>query len=174
MNSLYCETFVKRKNTGTVYLAKAGVVFAALLLVALAVLFGGSGMIGYIFMMLAALSVVGVFYVMKMFNVDYEYIFCDGQIDFDVISGGERRKTKLRVDFDNLDVMAPISSHELDSLSNRQVKVFDFTSREPDAKRYVLFARDSKNQQQVKVIFEPDEKMVSYSKQKAPRKVFTD
>ncbi len=174
MNSLYCETYIKRKNTPTTYLAKAGVVFAALLLVVLAILFGGSGLIGYIFMMLAAMSVVGIFYVMKLFNVDYEYIFCDGQIDFDAITGGERRKTKLRVDLENVDVMAPISSHELDSLSNRQVKTYDFSSREKDAKLYVIFARDLKNQQQVKVIFEPDEKMVGFSKQKAPRKVFTD
>ena len=42
------------------------------------------------------------YYLLPRLHVEYEYVFCDGQLDFDKISGGMKRKNMLRIDFENL------------------------------------------------------------------------
>lgn len=172
MNGLYAETCVKKKATIGTHLAKVGIVVAVVLLFLVATMLGGSGALGYFLMLLASILVVGLFVIIPRFNMDYEYIFCDGQIDFDAIVGGNKRKNKLRIDFENLEIMAPEKSHRLDSYRNEQIKTKDFSSREANAVRYMLVVRVK--DERVKVIFEPDEKMIDCARQKSPRKVFLD
>ena len=166
-NGLYTETCVKRKMTAGLSLAKGGLVaLTALIIIAGIVL--GQGLITF----LGIAGCIALYFFLPSFNVDWEYIFCDGQIDFDRISGGEKRKTMLKIDMDEVDIFAFEKSHELDSYNHQQgYTVKNFTSNNPDAKRFVIFT--SKNGQKYKIIFEPSETMVEYAKQKAPRKVFT-
>lgn len=168
MNGLYTEHCVKRKTSGLQSAGKiALIVFSALLL-----LFGIL-MINGIFTILGIAAIAATYFLMPSFNVDYEYIFVDGQIDFDRISGGEKRKHLLRIDLDNAEIMAPEKSHRLDSIRNQQgLNVKDFTSNTEEAQVYGIFI--SHNGEKMLIRFEPSEKMIEYSKQKAPRKVFTD
>lgn len=169
MNELYAETYVKKKATISTLFAKAGLIVAVLIMFVLSTLFRGQGIIGSVFMMLTCVMVGGLIYIFPKFKVDYEYIFCDGQLDFDVIMGGNKRKTVLRIDFENVEVMAPENSSSFSNyLSRKDTKVKDFSSREPGAKRYVIFCR--KNELFFMIIFEPNQKMLNCIKQKAPRK----
>lgn len=173
MNGLYAEAYVKRKKTAVTMLAKAGLIFGAVLLIAVSLLFSGTGsVLGTIAMFLAVVCVVGLFILLPRLDVAYEYIFVDGQIDFDQISGGEKRKSKLRIDMENIEIMAPENSHQLDSFRHQQSKIKDFSSRDPEAKRYNIYM--SHNGERLRIIFEPSEKMVDFARQKAPRKVFKD
>ncbi len=168
MNGLYTEHCIKRKTSALQSAGKiALIVFSATLL-----LFGIVMMQG-IFTILGIAAVAVTYFVMPSFKVDYEYIFVDGQIDFDRISGGEKRKHMLRIDLDNAEIMAPEKSHRLDSIRNQQgLKIKDFTSNTEDALVYGILI--SQNGEKMLVRFEPSEKMIEYSRQKAPRKVFTD
>ena len=112
------------------------------------------------------------FYLFPRLSAEYEYIYCDGQIDFDRINGGESRKHVLRVDLDNIEIVAPEQSHELDKYRNSQLKVRDFSSHDPKAKKYCIITSDETNR--VKILFEPSEKMIELAKQKSPRKVITE
>lgn len=165
MNDLYTEASVKKRVTVTDTLIKVVVIF----LVTVMIVFGF--MLNK--MLITLLGMLGAFVaytLLPRLNVVYEYIFCDGQLDFDKIMAGEKRKHLYRLDFEQVLIMAPANSHALDSYkSNPATKKIDFTSLEKDRKVYCIV--ESAGDLQTLVYFEPNEKMLSYIKQKAPRKV---
>lgn len=104
------------------------------------------------------------------FNIEWEYIFVDGQLDFDTISGEEKRKTRLRIDFDEVEIVAPVNSHALDAY--RGIKVRNYSSLRKDARVYAVVAKIGE-EGLCKILFEPSDKMLDMMKQKSPRKVMS-
>ena len=168
MTGSYTEASVKRKSTFTTYLAKAGLIFLIIVLF----LFGF--LVNQQIIMIASIGLgcLAGYILFPRLSAEYEYIFCDGQIDFDRINGGESRKHVLRIDMDNVELVAPETSHELDKYNNSNIKIRDFSSKDPQAKKYCIITSDEANR--VKIIFEPSEKMLELAKAKSPRKVFTE
>ncbi len=165
MNDLYTEASVKKKVTAKDTFIKVVTIVIVAGLLAYGFLYGNT-LIGF----LGALGLVFAYYLIPRLKVVYEYVFCDGQLDFDKIMAGEKRKHMYRLDFDQVLIMAPANSHALDSYkSNPAAKKLDFTSLEKDRKVYCIV--ESSGEIQTLVYFEPNEKMISYIKQKAPRKV---
>ncbi len=164
MNDLYTEANVKKKVTLKDNLIKAVVIAVVVFVIAMGVL--GPNVL------LILLGVIGAFCAfafLPRLNVMYEYVFCDGQLDFDKIMAGEHRKHLYRLDFENVAVMAPVNSHALDAYRQNGIKKLDFSSLESNRQVYGIV--ESKGELQTLVLFEPNEKMLSYIKQKAPRKV---
>lgn len=172
MTGAYTEATVKRRATVGSYAAKAGMILAVVLFVALWLfpIFGSD--FGSLSIFLAIAMIVLCVIMFPRFNVVYEYVYCDGQIDFDKISGGEKRKRMLRVDLDNIEIMAPENASELNSYNNSNLNVKNFSSLDPDAKKYVIIA--SENNERNKIIFEPSDTMLELAKSKATRKVILD
>jgi len=162
MNELYAEASVKRKDTvatiGLRILMIIGVFVGLFLIVA-----------GNLLSILGAAVVVLVFIFYPRLSVEYEYVFVDGQLDFDKISGKSKRKTMLRIDFDQVEIMAPINSSALDNYKHMQLEEKNFTSLNQDCKPYVIIVNSGSKK--LKILFEPNEKMLSMIKQKSPRKV---
>lgn len=170
MTGLYAETCVKKRPTIGSFFAKAGLILLVCVLFFFAAVFSSVNIIGYVAMLAASALLIGLFYIIPKFNVDYEYIFVDGQIDFDLILGGNKRKRGMRIDFENVEVMAPEKSHELDSFNRQQFKLKDYSSHDKtSADRYVIFYR--LGEKLTKIIFEPNQKLIDCAKQKSPRKV---
>ncbi|CRZ35065.1 hypothetical protein DFR55_1117 [Herbinix hemicellulosilytica] len=162
MNELYAEAVVKRKDTfatiGLRVLMIIGSLAGFFLIVA-----------GNMLSFLGIAILVAVFYFYPKLSVEYEYVFVDGQLDFDKISGKSRRKTMLRIDFEQVEIMAPYNSAALDNYKHLQLETKDFSSLNKDSKPYVIIANaDGKK---LKILFEPSEKMLAMIKQKSPRKV---
>lgn len=164
MNQQYAEASVIRKDTaGTMGLRVLMImgVLIALILVLLGQIWSYIGIV--------IIAIVFIFY--PKLSVEYEYIFVDGQLDFDRISGKSRRKTMLRIEFEQVEIMAPINSHSLDSYNHIQLEKKDFSSLSKDSKPYAIIA--SAGNKKMKIIFEPSEKMINIIKQKNSRKVIT-
>jgi hypothetical protein len=162
MSQLYAEAGVKRKDTPRTILLRALLViglFVGVLLLLLGSFFTIFG---------AALEVILVMMFPKL-NVDYEYVFVDGQLDFDRITGKSKRKTLLRIDMDQVEIVALQGSHALDSFTYLKCENKDFSSGNKDSKPYIIIVgvKDKK----YRIAFEPGEKMLSMMKQKSPRKV---
>ncbi|MDD6035431.1 MAG: DUF6106 family protein [Lachnospiraceae bacterium] len=165
MNNLYTEASVKKKVTVGDTVIKCGVFAVVITLLAIGLLFWNS-----LFIVLGIAGGALAFAFLPRLSVVYEYIFCDGQLDFDKIMAGEKRKHLYRLDLDQVLIVAPENSHELDCYkNNNSAKKLDFSSREKDHRVYCIV--ESAGEQQTLVYFEPNEKMLSYMKQKAPRKV---
>ena len=162
MNELYAEAAVKRKETATTFALRALMIIAVLAGIVLIIVGGIGSFIGIIL-------VLGVFFFYPRLSVEYEYVFVDGQLDFDKISGKSKRKTMLRIDFEQVEIMAPFNSAALDNYKHLQLETKDFSSLNKDSKPYVIIA--NANGKKLKILFEPNEKMLAMIKQKSPRKV---
>jgi len=164
MDGLYAEARAKKKVTLKDNIIK--VLLIGGMIGSFGVGFLGGSMI--LFIVGLVLLFVGYYFLPRL-ATEYEYVFCDGQVDFDRISGGARRKTMLRVDFEKLVVVAPKNSHALDGYRHNGVEVKDFSSLEEHAKVYGMVI--SGGEKQTMIYFEPNEKMLAAMKQKAPRKI---
>ena len=162
MNDLYAEASVKKKSTTSDIIIKAVMVFAVVALFATAILMGGQ--MGRILTFVAALAIVGLIWYWPRFKVEWEYVFCDGQLDFDMILGGDKRKQAIRLEIEDSDVIAPVGSPRLEGY--RQLRVKDYSSLRSDAKKYAVVTK-IKNEKMV-LYFEPSEKMVDMMAAKAP------
>lgn len=162
MNQSYAEAGVKRVDTPKTILLRSLLVIG--ILVGLLILLKG-GIIG----ILGAVVIVAMVYLFPKLSIEYEYVFVDGQLDFDRISGKSKRKTMLRIDFEQVEVMAPEGSHALDSYSQIQCEKKDFSSGRKDRKPYVIMV--GVDNKKLKVLFEPSQKMLDTIKQKTPRKL---
>jgi len=162
MNQIYAEAGVMRKDTMTTMLLRV--------LMILGIIFGV-----YITLLGQTLGVIGVaiiaviVFLFPRLKVEYEYVFVDGQLDFDKITGKSKRKNLLRIDFEQVDIIAPMNSHALDTYANIQTEKKDFSSRDRSSKPYVIAANIQSKK--VLIIFEPNEKMLATMKQKSPRKI---
>ncbi|MBO5197642.1 MAG: hypothetical protein J6B85_03865 [Lachnospiraceae bacterium] len=165
MNELYAEAGCKRQNNGKVLLQKVGLIAAVVLIILVGFL-----MMNTIVMFVGMLGVIGIFFLLPNFNVEYEYVFVDGQLDFDKIMGKSRRKNALRIQMEQVELVAPTNSHSLDSYKNmNDVKVRNFASGDPNAKVYEIIHREG--EKTTRILFEPSEKMISCMKLKSPRKI---
>lgn len=169
MSDLYTEVMVPKKTTAkdqaikfililfTVLFALAGMVMMPLLLIGAVIL----GIVDYIFI--------------PRLNVEYEYLYVNGELDIDRIFSKSRRKRAVSYDLSSMEIMAPWNSHRLDSYkNNRGLKKVDFSSGiEGQGHKPYGFVISNKNQLEL-VIFEPNEVMLKDIRSKMPRKVFYD
>lgn len=164
MEGNYCESRAKKNKTIKDTFIQA-VFIIGIAIGFLAAIFTGHGL----FMLISAGFGIGAYFVFPMLKVEYEYVFCDGQIDFDKIMNGEKRKRMARIDFDQVVVAAPKNSHALDGYKRDGIKVYDYSSANPEARVWGVVV--TAGEQNTVYYFEPDENMVQKMKQKAPRKV---
>lgn len=162
MNQLYAEAGVKRKDTIATKALRL-LMIVGIILGALMIFVGG-----YLSIAGAVLVLALLFFYPKL-NVEYEYVFVDGQIDFDKITGKSKRKTVMRIDMEQVEIVAPEGSHALDSYTYVKLENKDFTSRDKASKPYIIIFNDK--EKKYRIAFEPTEKMLSMMKQKGPRKI---
>ena len=162
MNQLYAEAGAKRKDNGKTLGLRALLILGVAVGVIL-MLFGG------VFGIAGVILLVAMVYLFPKLNVEYEYVFVDGQIDFDRITGKAKRKTLLRIDMEQVEIVAPQGSHALDSFTYVQLINKDFSSGDKNIKPYIIIA--SVEDKKYRISFEPSEKMLSMMKQKSPRKM---
>lgn len=162
MNQMYAEAGVKRKDDIKSMGLRALLIVGVILGVLCLLLGGYFGIAGIV------LIVVTIWFYPKL-NVEYEYVFVDGQIDFDKISGKSKRKTMLRIDMEQVEIVAPQGSHALDGYTYVKLENKDFSSNDKNIKPYIIIA--TMKEKKYRISFEPSEKMLAMMKQKGPRKI---
>ena len=164
MNDSYAECLVRRKIPmySNVVNIVMGVVTVICVLLALS-----TNVIGMILLLVSG----GVTYLLyRNSRVEYEYLYVDKILSIDKILGRAKRKSAWEGKMDEIQVIALSSSHGLDEYKQAGSKVLDFSSQLPGAKTYTAVIRTGA--ETVKLIFEPDDKMLQCFRQTAPRKVF--
>ena len=164
MNDTYVEVMVARKTSPLLPVAR-------ILSYALAVAcFFMSVLASPVFLVGTIVFAVAAYFVLPGFDLEYEYLYIDKEITIDKIMAKEKRKRVMTIDLNSMEVMAPASSHELDSYKARGVKTYDLTSREQDRKVYSVVYESGK-EGTVMVNIEPNEEMIRAIKTVFPRKV---
>ena len=106
----------------------------------------------------------------RRLDVEYEYLYVNGELDVDAIYSKQKRKRIASYDMAELEILAPSTSHALDSYLNQQgAKVRDFTSRDPQAQSYTLVFSKEGKRDIIKV--ELNDTILGDIRRIAPRKV---
>ncbi|MCI5649415.1 MAG: DUF6106 family protein [Fusicatenibacter sp.] len=169
MSDLYTEVMVSKKPTGKDKTIKFVMIFFT-------VIFAVAGIIVTpIALILAlALGLADYFYLPRL-SVEFEYLYVNGELDIDRIFSQSRRKRAASYELTNMEIMAPLASHRLDSYkNNRSIKQVDYSSgiRGEGHNPYAIVISNQNALQMV--IFEPNEIMIKDIRNRAPRKVFMD
>lgn len=127
MDSLYFDEIHKGGSDTRSLLIKTGVVVLALVL-ALFLFMLSATQFGYFAFLGAVASIAGAIYFLKYKSKEYEYIFTNGEIDIDIISGQMSRKRFCTIRPENVEFIAKYSSEEYNKHKNNVIKVQDLSS----------------------------------------------
>ena len=161
MEQSYAEANAKKKMTGAVIVLKT-ILIVLVILIFVATILSRIRLL----VLLGVAAVFGLIWYWPRFKVEWEYVFCDGQLDFDMIQGGERRKNILRIEIEDADVIAPVDSHRLDGY--RHLDVRDYSSMKENAKVYGIATRLPEKEDKVLILFEPTSRMIDLMHKKCP------
>ena len=165
MSDLYQEILISRE---TPFINKV-IKVAAYVVTAIFIL-GGFMMVNPLFLIPGIVMAVCCYFFLPRLDVEYEYLYVNGELDIDAIYSKQKRKRIAGYDMAELEILAPSTSHALDSYVNQKdVKVRDFTSRNPQAQSYTLvFNKESKRDV---VMVELNDVILNDIRRIAPRKV---
>lgn len=164
MNDAYKEIMVKRSTPFYYKILKGFMIIMTVLCMIL-------GLGGLWPLLIAGVALIAAcVFVIPKFDVEFEYLYVNGELDVDAIYSKQKRKKKGSYDVSELEILAPENSHELDSFKNKKdLKLNDYTSLDPNAKSYIMVVNKEKGQEMIKV--ELDDYILNDLRRMAPRKV---
>lgn len=167
MSDLYSELLVKKEHTAKDCITKYG-------LIGLTVLFVAAGLFVHPLLLVGAIACgVACYFIIPKTDLEYEYLFVNGDMDVDVVMSKSKRKRVKSFSLSEADLMAPVNSHRMDYYNgNQKMKTLDYSSGNPDHKRFAIITR--LDGESCRIIIEPDEEMAKAMKNSAPNKVFLD
>ena len=167
MSDLYSELLVKRERTIKDSIVKYGLI----VLTVIAVI---ASLISTPLIWIAAIVLgIACYFVIPKTDVEYEYLFVNGEFDIDMVMAKSKRKRVKSFNLSEADLVAPLNSHRMDYYNgNQNMKVLDYSSGNPQHKRFGVITR--LDNATCKIILEPDEALAQAMKKTAPSKVFLD
>ncbi len=107
-----------------------------------------------------ALTVFGAWYLFKYTNVEYEYSYCNGEFDIDVIYGQNKRKDVIVFDVSNCEVIAAYNPSNDPSIHNTAIrkKHYIVSDKQKNGAYYAIF---NDNGTKTMVVFEADEDVLA-------------
>lgn len=160
MGDTYTEQLVKRKNTGKTMVEKIALI---LLTIGIFVLGMMIPLLELVFLIMIGVDI----YLFRSMDVEYEYMYINGNLDVDKIMSKSRRKKMFEMNVSELELLAPAGSPELRPFQG--LKATDFTSREEGRSVYEMIVL--KNGEKRKIMFEPNAAIIDGMRMYAPRKV---
>lgn len=163
MNECYMEQLVPRKAAVKKdCMIKYSCLLLTVGMVAMTFLFG-------LLFLIPSSILLGIdIYLIKNSNVEYEYLYLNGELDIDKIIAKQKRKSVYSVSASDIVVVAPLTSAEVRPFQS--VKVHDYSSGVMSVAVYKMII--SKNGEKEAILFEPNDKLLQGIKMYAPRKVF--
>lgn len=163
MNDTYVECLVRRKVPFYSYIVNTVMIILTAISVFLAFT---TNVLAVAVMFLLGFA---TYILWRNARVEYEYLYVDKILSIDKILGMSKRKKAWEGSMDDVQIIAPAGSATLNDHRPSNQKVLDFTSQLPNKKVYAaVFQVGSEN---VKLLFEPNDKMLQCFRQTAPRKV---
>lgn len=132
------------------------------ILLIVAVVIFGMPLVGFFsFFIAVIIAMIAYYFIFPRLNVEYEYSLLNHDMQIDVIYNKAKRKSKLSIDIQTAEIIAPKGSPRLNSF--KPETVYDFTSGDPSAKAYAVFIPIE--QKNTCVYIEPDNKMIDHMQQ---------
>jgi len=157
MKDVFKEQLVKRRPNIKTTLAKAGLVSAAIFLMAIIVFFEA---ISIFFPLLWAVIIFGTYFLIRRFNIEYEYVLTNNELDIDIIYGKSRRKRVFSSNVRDFEAFRPTNSKEMEhGFSGAAVRA-DYSGGPSDNVPQYEFLVNYMSKR-MRIIFEPNQDMLS-------------
>ena len=171
----FLEYLVRRKNTTKTTVLKVLIVFGAVIFTLIMLILSMTiRTFSFIFLLLIAGGIYGAWYLLGTFKVEYEYIVTNGEMDVDKIMSQRKRKRLISINFRNMDIMAPMGGEHKQEFENQSIqKTIDASISQDTKGAYFIVVRHAKLGF-LRLVFNPNERIIKSAKMVAPRKVFTD
>ena len=154
------EQLIERKETGITILKKVGLLLLTLL-VAYCIQF--SSFVVYLLLIMIVVDVI----LFNRMKVEYEYVCFSGDFTIDKIFNKQSRKALLATNMKEVEIVMPTNAPEMRAYEH--LKALNYSSCEPYNKTFTMVTMHKGNK--VRVIFEPNEKILKGLRAAAPRKV---
>ena len=165
MGEYFSEWIVKRKTPQKVKMIEG-------LLVAVCVLSLVLLAIPYLGVLAVALIIFLTYLYFKNNDVEWEYSLVEKSMYVDKIMKKSKRKRMGEYDLTKLEVMAPQESYYIKEYDKRNLKTLDFSSMIPENKKYVMVLMN--NNELIKLIIEPNDRMLKELRDIAPRQLHVE
>ena len=138
-------------------------------LCAICVLLGTAVMGGWLFFIAAVVFGLAGYFAGLFSQVEYEYTYCDKEIEIDAIYSQTNRKHITTLELGKMEAFVRVKGDRMSEYANRQFVVRDYSSHDKENadKVYALIYDGS-----LKILMEPDERLIGAVSYIAPRKVF--
>ena len=137
MGDLYSELLVKKDKTAKDSLIKYGLIVLTVLAVAAGLFITPLALI------VAVVCGIACYFVIPKTDVEFEYLFINGDFDIDMIMSKTKRKRVKSFKLSEADLAAPLNSHRMDYYNgNQKMKVLDFSSGNSDYLLHLQFSPD--------------------------------
>ncbi len=155
------DVFIEKMVTRTISLREYAIQLLAMV---------GGGLLAFALLLIAGfyalVFIMGICYgVIKLcqrYNLEFEYIFTNGELDIDRITAKKTRKRMMNIKvqlFDSLTRLTPETQAEYDK-ALRGSELRDYSSRQPGAECWFASYRLPNSKSQV-LLFEPDDAMLT-------------
>lgn len=160
MSDFYTEQLIKKQADTKDMVIKAVLVAVAIVSVVMVFMFPVGLIIPIVIIAL-------VWFLISRLNVEYEYLYVNGDLDIDKIMNKSKRKRIFSTNVEEMELLAPADSPRLDQFRN--ARVINLSSGRADARLYAMVVSNSG--QMAKLIFEPNDTIIEGLFMLAPRKV---
>jgi hypothetical protein len=166
MGDVFKEQIVKKNPSArNTFIKVASVTAVALIFII------GTIYLGQWALYIAVAAGFGAYVLMGRQNVEYEYIFTNGELDIDIIYNKSRRKRLFTGNVSDFEVMAHVEDVNHIGDFNSATETLDYSSGGVTDNTYAFLA--AYKGKRLKIIFEPNDMMMqAISKNLTPRKLF--
>jgi hypothetical protein len=170
---VFIECMVKRQKTTKDALFQSLIVFGAVVLSIVVFIIGTfNQIVAFTGIFIVVGLVYGAWYLMRSFNLEFEYILTNGELDVDKIVAQSKRKRLVTFDFKNIEMMAPLKECYRGEYEQTSItKKIDASIGTGEGTYFVRFPG---KEGMTVLFFNPDDRIISGARQFAPRKVFTE
>jgi hypothetical protein len=165
MNDIFKEQIVKRKATTLHAAIRFGLIFGVALTFIIGTIYSAWGV--YI----AVLAGLGAWFIMGRLNVEYEYVFTNGELDIDIIYNKASRKRIFNGRVADFEIMAHVDDVNHMGSFMGATATANYSSGETTESTYAFLTHYQGKR--MKIIFEPNEMMfTAIATSLPPRKLF--
>ena len=154
MGDVFKEQIVKREPRTIDSLKRAGIIILVIIVIIIAFM-----VIPGFAPVIAVAAGFGAYMLMGFLNIEYEYVFTNGDLDIDIIYNRSRRKRLMTVNMKEIEVMAHIDDKVHAGDFNSAQETLDYSSGIPNENTYAFLT--TFKSKKVKVIIEPNEKLMT-------------
>lgn len=164
MNDVFNEQLVARRPNQKDMLQKIGIGAGGAVLIFLAL--NIQALMAFI-IPIVVVVIAGIVFLFRRYNIEYEYVFTNGDLDIDKIINKSKRKNAISVSVRSFTTMVPMANKDYEREVSNFTKLYDFSSGTVKENTYAVIF--DKNKEHVKMIFEPDEQMFKAIRTYIPR-----